>query len=93
MALRQEAQAQLARLLSNDALRSAPPQALPSAVDAAWARLVDGLVAEAAASDDVIDRPSAVVFLRDRVAFLADLLSDDQRQRLARELEERVAAW
>src|SRR5690606_33062443 len=45
-----EAQTQLARLLGDDALRTAGPEALRRAADEHFDRLVDGIVAEAAAS-------------------------------------------
>ncbi len=51
------------------------------------------LVEEAAASDDVSDGMSALVFIRDRLRTFAGLLTDDQLQRLEALAVDGVAAW
>jgi len=58
-----------------------------------WQQLVEGLLAEAAASDDVSDQDSALAFLTDRLRFLRPLLAEDQPQRLLTDLKTRIAAW
>jgi hypothetical protein len=88
-----EALAQLARLLGQERVRNASLEDARTAVDAGFQRLVDGVFAEANASDDVIDRDSALAFVHDRVRFLGPLLRDDQRDLLLDALTERVASW
>ena len=88
-----EALAQIARLLGQDRLRVASREEVRLAIDASFQHLVDGLIAETSASDDVIDRESALVFVHDRLRFLQPLLRDDQRDRLAQSLSERFATW
>ena len=55
--------------------------------------IAGGLLEEAMASDDVTDAGSAIVYLRDRLDFLGDLLSAEQQQRIASAFEGRVASW
>ena len=93
MAENPEALAQIARLLGEERLRTARLEDVRSAVDARFASLVEGVLAEAAASDDVTDRDSALAFIHDRVRFLEPLLRDDQRELLMKELAESVASW
>ena len=64
MAIDPEAQAQLARLLADESLRVAPGDTLSAAIDTHFERLIDGVVAEASASDDVFDRDSGLEFAR-----------------------------
>ena len=93
MAENPEAHAQIARLLAEPRLRNASIEDVQSAVDSAFDRLVLGLVAEAGASDDVMDRESALAFMHDRLLFLQSLLRDDQRRLLLEALAEKVASW
>jgi hypothetical protein len=93
MAQDPEALAQLARLLGDERLRAARDAALDAAVDAHFDALVNGLVAEAAASDDVIDHASAVEFLDARIEYLASLLNDAQRSRLSQAVQAKIEAW
>ena len=88
-----EALTQLARLLGDTSLRSATQQQAQAAIEAGLPQLVDGLVAEAAASDDVIDRDSAREFLQRRLNFFHDLLSDEQSTRLLAALWAKIDAW
>ncbi len=90
---RPEALAQLARLVGEGSLRSAEPEVAASAVDARFDRVVDGLLAEAAASDDVTDRQTALEFLDDRLASFAAVLDAGLRARLREALAERIALW
>jgi hypothetical protein len=93
MAENPEALAQIARLLGEERLRSATVEEVRRAVDGGFPRLVEGLLAEAGASDDVTDRDSALAYIHDRVRFLQPLLRDDQRELLLEELTESVASW
>jgi hypothetical protein len=88
-----EALAQLARLLGNDALRTSTEAEVRTAVSAEIGRLAAGLAAEAAASDDVSDRESALVFLRARLSFLNDLLGEDLGTRLWQAVQAKIEAW
>ena len=93
MAERSEALAQMARLLGDARLREAEPKIVQAAVERGFDRLISGLVAEAAASDDVIDRASALIYLEDRLSFLGELLTREQRIRLGGSLRAEVAKW
>jgi hypothetical protein len=88
-----EALAQIARLLGNNALRTSTETEVRAAVSAGIERLADGLAAEAAASDDVTDRESALVFLRDRLNFLNGLLDDDTGSRLWQAIQDKIETW
>jgi hypothetical protein len=88
-----EAQAQIARLLGDEGLKAAGAAELHTAVDAGFTRLVEGLVMEAGASDDVIDRASALAFLDDRLRFLEPVIDREQRQRLREVLEAKLETW
>lgn len=83
----------MARLLMEERLRDASPEELSRAVDTGFERLAEGIVAEASASDDVVDRESALAFVNARIEFLGPLLSNDQKQRLRAAIEEKVASW
>ncbi len=86
--------AQLARLLGDEELRKAyfgggragveaiGIDRLRALVDERLERLARGLLAEAAASDDVVDSTSAEAYLDDRLAFFGELLSEEQGARL-----------
>jgi hypothetical protein len=93
MATDQEALAQLARLLGDMSLRSASSETAREQVERGFERLVDGLLTEAVASDDVINHHSALAFISDRLQFFGPLLSDDQRTRLKEALMEKIEAW
>lgn len=93
MAQDPEALAQLARLLGDERLRDAAPDRVRAAVDGAFEALVAGLVAEAAASDDVIDTESALGFASIRVEQLSNLISADQKARLSTAVREKIEAW
>ena len=89
---------QLARLLGRPDLLAAEhdvglPAMVQRAVDGAFDRLVRGLLEEAAASDDVVDAASAAAFIDDRLAFLGDLLSEEQRRRLSEACRKVTEGW
>jgi hypothetical protein len=88
-----EALAQLARLLGDERLRGAKTEAVRSAVEERFPALVDGLIIEATASDDVIDRDSGLAFLNERLSFFGDLISPEQRTRLLEALRAKLEAW
>ncbi len=88
-----EAHAQLARLLGDASLAGASLDALQRAAEDGFDRLVGGLLAETAASDDVFDRESALAFLEMRLDFLDGVLDAAIRTRLREALAGRVAAW
>ena len=93
MALDPEALAQLARLLGNDALRTSTEIEVRAAVSANIERLAAGLVAEAAASDDVSDRQTALDFVESRISFFNDLLEDETRTRLWGAIQDKIDTW
>ena len=93
MAVDPEAQAQLARLLADESLRVAPDDDIARAIDVGFERLVDGIVAEAAASDDVFDRDSGLEFAVKRVDNLSSTLTGEQQARLLDALRGKIEAW
>jgi hypothetical protein len=92
MAQDPEARAQLARLLRDVGLRLASPDDIQAAVDHGFDTLVEGIVAEAAASDDVTDRESAIAFVRLRLESLEGMLTVEQSSRLLESLQEKIEA-
>ena len=93
MAENPEALAQLARLLGESGRHSVTSQELRTAADQKFDALTDGLLDEAAASDDVTDRDSALSFLEKRLQFFEGLLSREQIDRLSDALRDRVEKW
>lgn len=93
MAIDPEAQAQLARLLADESLRGASQDALSRAIDAYFQLLVDGIVAEAASSDDVFDRDSGLEFAVRRVENLSSVLTEEQQSRLRIAVRGKIEAW
>ena len=55
--------------------------------------VAQGLVEEAAASDDVIDPSSAVAYLEDRLRTLDELLTPQQAARIRSAFREGTAGW
>ena len=93
MAVDPEALAQIARLLADESLRVAPDDTLIAAIDTHFERLIDGVVAEAAASDDVFDRDSGLEFARKRVEYLSSAMNDEQQARLLEGVRGKIEAW
>jgi hypothetical protein len=90
---RPEVLVQLARLLSDQELREADDAAIQEVVNKKFWSLVEGLMAEAAVSDDVSDRESAELYLDSRVDFLAGVLTEEQRSLLRETLRRGVETW
>ncbi|MBI1886366.1 MAG: hypothetical protein HYS09_08680 [Chloroflexi bacterium] len=103
-----EAFLQLARILGRDEVyrrlgldEGAAPAALtPSQLSALQrlagertADIVRALLEEATSCDDVIDRPSAMVYLEDRLSFLGELLTEEQKAEVRERYGEHVAQW
>jgi len=88
-----EALAQIARLLGDRSLRSAGAEEVRRTATDRLPMLVDGLLAEAAASDDVVDRESALAFVADRLQFLSPLISEDQRTQVWDALLAKIESW
>jgi hypothetical protein len=88
-----EALTQLARLLQNDRLRAATPDEAQAAIDQKMPQLASGLLEEAAASDDVMDKQSALEFVQSRLAYFGTLVRDDQKARLLEDVRGRIEAW
>jgi len=75
------------------ALTPAQRQALGALVERELERIATGIAAEAAASDDVMDRQSGLAFVEDRLRSYADLMTADQVIRLREAAARLVAAW
>jgi hypothetical protein len=103
-----EAILQLARLTGRDAFLQAIGQSsgeepaelsdqqledVHALVDASINRIASGVLDEAMASDDVIDSASALVYLDDRLDFLGDLLTREQRENISAKVEGQVKSW
>lgn len=84
---------QIARLLGEPGRHFSSTEEVHSAVDERFPVLVEGLLGEAAACDDVCDSASALVFLADRMRFLGELLSPRHALMLQEALEEKVRSW
>ena len=93
---------QLARLIGLDAFveRFGAPQTAQPADDdlrALVAKRLDhiaqALVEEAAASDDVIDGPSAQAYLEDRLRTLGDVLTEQQAEQLHSAFSTKTSEW
>jgi hypothetical protein len=93
MATDPEARTQLARLLRAESLVTASPFELHAAVETGFDLLVQGLVAETSASDDVTDRESALSFARLRLETLQSVLTPEQTSRLFEAVREKIEAW
>jgi hypothetical protein len=93
MATDPEALAQLSRLLGDALPPAAPESEVQAAVEGRFQRLIDGLVAEAAASDDVYDRDSAYEFVEARLTDLEGWLTEQQTTRLRDAVRRKIEAW
>ena len=93
MATHPEALAQLSRLLGEALPSAASRSEAQVVVERHFSELIEGLVAEAAASDDVFDRDSAYEFIDARLRDLAAWLSDEQLSRLRGAVRGKIEAW
>jgi hypothetical protein len=93
MAIDPEALTQLARLLKDESLRNASVDKAQAAIDEKIPLLASGLLEEATASDDVLDRESALEFIHSRLGYFGTLVRDDQRALLLEDIRSRIEAW
>ena len=93
MATDPEALTQLSRLVGESISPTATPAEVQHALEQRLDTLTDGIVAEAAASDDVFDRESALAFATARADDLAKWLSEAQKTRLLEGLRGKIATW
>lgn len=93
MTERSEALAQLSRILGDAGLRSATPEKAREAVRSKLSMLIDGIVAEAAQSDDVFDRDSGLAYVELRLQQLADLIGPGARQEALDGAREQISQW
>jgi hypothetical protein len=93
MATDPEALTQLSRLIGEPLSPNAAPAEVQRVLDDHLDTLKDGIIAEAAASDDVFDRESALEFVTARVDDLAKWLSETQRARLLATLRGKIDTW
>ena len=99
---RREALTQLARLVGLDLFieRFGSPQTteagdeeLAALIDGRLAEIARGLIAEAAASDDVLDAASAEEYLEDRLRTLANFFSEELQASLRVAFAEGTKDW
>ncbi|HEU0072412.1 MAG TPA: hypothetical protein VFS30_00235 [Dehalococcoidia bacterium] len=93
MATDPEALTQLSRLVGESFSPTATPVEVQRILEQRLDSLTDGIVAEAASSDDVFDRPSAIEFVTARVDDLAKWLSEAQRARLLDAAQGKIDTW
>lgn len=93
MTERSEALAQLSRILGEERLRSASPDEVRETVVSKLTLLIDGLVAEAAQSDDVFDRDSGLTYVEQRLQSLSDLVGADLQQQVLEGAREQIEKW
>lgn len=93
MATDPEALTQLSRLVGESISPTATPAEVQRVLEQRLDSLTDGIVAEAASSDDVFDRQSAIEFVTARVDDLAKWLSDAQRARLLDAAQGKIDTW
>jgi hypothetical protein len=93
MATDPEALTQLSRLAGETISPHATPAEVQRALKARLDQLRDGILAEAAASDDVFDRESALEFVTARLDDLSKWLSASQRARLLDGLRGKIDTW
>ena len=93
MTERSEGLVQLSRLLGDVGLRFSSPEAARAAVRTGRQALLDGLVNEAAQSDDVFDIESALRYVEERLRSLSDLVDEDLRRELRDAATEQIEKW
>jgi hypothetical protein len=55
--------------------------------------LVQGMLQEAAACDDVLDAASALTYLEDRLAFFGELLTEEQKDKVRAGFQSYTSRW
>jgi hypothetical protein len=90
---RSEALAQIARILGDESLRSASPDQAREAVRSKLPLLIDGLVAEAAQSDDVFDSESGLSYVEQRLQALTDVVGGDSVRDVLEGAREQIEKW
>ena len=93
MASDPETLTQLSRLVGEPISPAATPAEVQRTLEDRLATLANGILAEAAASDDVFDSDSALEFVAARIEDFATWLSEDQRTRLTESLRGKIEAW
>jgi hypothetical protein len=93
MATDPETLTQLSRLVGEPISPTATPAEVQHALEDRLDTLTDGIVAEAAASDDVFDRESALDFVTARLQDLSKWLTDAQQARLLESLRGKIDTW
>jgi len=93
MATDPEALTQLSRLVGESISPTATPAEVQRVLEQRLDSLTDGIVAEAASSDDVFDRQSALEFVTARVEDLAKWLTEAQRTRLLDAAQGKIDTW
>jgi hypothetical protein len=93
MATDPEALTQLSRLVGESISPTATPAEVQRVLEQRLDNLTDGIVYEAASSDDVFDRQSALEFVTARVDDLAKWLSEAQRARLLDVAQGKIDTW
>lgn len=90
---RSEALAQLSRILGEESLRSASPERIRESVESKLTLLIDGLVAEAAQSDDVFDRDSGLTYVEQRLQALSELIGSNLQKQVLQVAREQIEKW
>jgi hypothetical protein len=93
MATDPEALAQLSRLIGEPLSPTATQADVQRVIENRVEALRDGILAEAAASDDVLDEASALEFVEARLDDLAKWLSEAQKIRLLESIRGKIEAW
>ena len=93
MAADPEAQTQLSRLLGEQSLPGVTPEALRPLLTERFSALVDALVEDAAASDDVTDAESALAYLQSRLQRLEPMIGAEMASRLMEALQAKISTW
>ncbi len=93
MATDQEALTQLSRLVGEAISPAATPAEVHRVLEKRLDILIDGIIAEAAASDDVFDRDSGFEFITARLDDLAKWLNESQRARLLEATRGKIDTW
>ena len=93
MATDPESLTQLSRLVGESLSSSAMPAEVQHVLEERLDILTDGILTEAAASDDVFDRDSAIEFVTARLDELAKWLNESQRVRLLEAARGKIDTW